>query len=106
MPVLINNVNLANQKRNNDTIKLNLDLRTFDILCRYILQPKNVVRMDHVVNLRNLLLKIEPSTYENDPEKVKRMSFLFKAVEGRLENNITDRDMLIVFINGGLDYQI
>lgn len=106
MPVNINTNDLGNLKnKSNDKIKLNLDIRTYDLLCRYILQPKNVVRLEHVMNLRKLLYIIDKSTYENDPEKVKRFNFLLKAIEARLDN-ITDKEMMIVFINGGLNYPV
>ena len=106
MPVIINTNELAKQGNNNNKLKLNLDLRTYDILCRYILQPKNVVRMEHVINLRNLLYMMDSSTYENDPEKVKRVNFLLKAISSRLDDNITDRDMMIININGGLNVPV
>lgn len=106
MPVNINTNDLGNLKnKSNDKIKLNLDIRTYDLLCRYILQPKNVVRLEHVMNLRKLLYIIDKSTYENDPEKIKRFNFLLKAIEARLDN-ITDKEMMIVFINGGLNYPV
>lgn len=106
MPVNLSVNELGNRRHESkDTIKLNLDLQTYDLLCRYIIQPKNVVRLEHVMNLRKLLIIIDKSTYENDPEKVKRINFLFKAIEARLEN-ITDRELMLVYINGGLDYPI
>ena len=81
MPVLLNTNSLSKGHKSQESIKLNLDLMTYNLLCRYILQPKNVVRMEHVTNLRNLLMIIDPSTYENDPEKQKRINFLLKAKE-------------------------
>ena len=87
-------------------IKLNLDLMTYDSLCRYVLQNSSLLRMEHLVNLRKLLSIIDYSTYENDPEKLKRVKFLFKALEARLENNINDRNIILTYINGGLSFQI
>lgn len=87
-------------------IKLNLDLMTYDILCRYILQGQSMVRMEHLVNLRKLISIIDYSTYENDPEKVKRVNFIRKGLEARLENNINDRDIILTYVNGGLSYPI
>ena len=87
-------------------IKLNLDLMTYDILCRYILQSHAMVRMEHLVNLRKLISIIDYSTYENDPEKVKRVNFIRKGLEARLENNINDRDIILTYVNGGLSYPI
>lgn len=106
MPVLLNTNSLSKGHKSQESIKLNLDLMTYNLLCRYILQPKNVVRMEHVTNLRNLLMIIDPSTYENDPEKQKRINFLLKAIEARLESNITDRDTMLIYINGGLNFPI
>lgn len=85
---------------------IKIDLLTLNILCRYILQEPRVIRMEHLVNLRKLLNSINISTYENDPELLKRYNFLFKALEARLDNNITDRDLILNYINGGIDYKI
>lgn len=87
-------------------IKINLDLMTYDILCRYVLQSSSLIRMEHLVNLRKMINIIDYSTYENDPEKMKRVKFIFKALEARLENNINDRDIILTYINGGLSFPI
>lgn len=87
-------------------IKLNLDLMTYDILCRYTLQSGAFIRMEHLVNLRKLINIIDYSSYENDPEKVKRMKFIFKVLEARLDNNINDRDVILTYVNGGLTFPI
>ena len=90
----------------NKPIKLNIDLMTFDILARYVLQPTYMVKMEHLVNLRKLVSIIDYSTYENDPEKTKRINFIFKALEARLDNNIVDRDIVLSYVNGGLSFTI
>ena len=79
---------------------------TYDILCRYILQNSSMLRMEHIVNLRKLINIIDYSTYENDPEKVKRVNFIIKALEARLDNNIVDRNIILNYINGGLTFKI
>lgn len=88
------------------TINLNIDLLTYDILCRYVLQPSSMVRMEHLVNLRKMINIIDSSTYENDPDKTKRVNFIYKALEARLDNNINDRDIILSFVNGGLVFPI
>lgn len=87
-------------------IKLNLDIMMYDALCRYVIQNSSYVRMEHLVNLRKLLIIIDYSTYENDPEKSKRVKFLFKALEARLDHNINDRDIILTYVNGGLTFPI
>ena len=93
--------------RNNvEPIKLQLDIITYDIYCRYVLQPSSMIRMEQLVNLRNMMNSIDPSTYENDPEKMKRVRFIYRALEARLENNIEDLDLIITYVNGGLSFKI
>ena len=87
-------------------IVLNLDLSTLDILCRYILQSHSLVKIEHLVNLRNLLISIDPKTYEDDQEKLKRYNFLFKGLEARIEEKLNDRDIVLNYINGGLTYKL
>ena len=87
-------------------IKINLDLITYNIFCRYVLQSSSMVRMEHLVNLRKLINVIDYSTYENDPEKVKRINFIRKALQARLDDNINDRDIILTYVNGGLSYPI
>lgn len=92
--------------RNFEKAKINLDINTFNILCKYILQDPRLIRMEHLVQLRRLLNIIDPSTYENDPDKVKRVNFLYKALEARLDYNLTDMDLILTHINGGITFQV
>lgn len=104
--MIVNKVSKYTKSAQSKPIKLNLDLMTYDILCRYILQNNTMLKMEHLVNLRKLLSIIDYSTYENDPDKVKRVNFLMKALEARLDNNINDRDIILTYINGGLSFPI
>ena len=104
--MVINKVSNYRRNKSSKPIKLNLDIMTYDILCRYILQDSRVLRIEHIVNLRKLMSIIDVSSYENDPEKVKRVNFIFKALEARLDNNINDRQLILSYVNGGLTYRI
>ena len=86
--------------------KINLDLNTYNILCRYILQDSRVLRMEHLVNLKKLLDIIDRSTYENNPDIIKRVDFLYKALEARLGYNLTDIDLILTHINGGINFKV
>ena len=99
---------VSRYSKNNEArpIKLNLDLMTYDILCKYSLQTDRMVRMEHLVNLRRLISIIDYSTYENDPEKTKRINFIIKVLEARLDNNIKDIDIILTYVNGGLSFNI
>lgn len=91
---------------NKDNAKINIDLTTLNILCRYILQDPRLIRMEHLVNIRRLLNLVDPSMYENDQEKVKRINFLRKAIEARLDYSLTDKELILKHINGGIDFQV
>lgn len=94
------------RSNSSEPIKLQLDLMTYDIYCRYVLQPSTMIRMEQLVSLRNLLNSIDPSTYENDTEKMKRVRFIYRALEARLENNIEDTELIITYVNGGLSFKV
>ena len=86
--------------------KINLDLDTLNILCRYIIQDVRLIRVEHLVNIKKLLYILDMSVYENDPDRMRRLNFLSKALEARLDNNLTDRDLIFNHINGGIDFKI
>lgn len=102
--MIVNSMPGYNNKQQD--IKLNLDLRMLTLFCRYILQPLYFLKMEHLINLKKLMISLDPTTYENDPEKVKRVKFIFKGLEARLDYNINDIDLILTHINGGLQFQI
>ena len=104
--MVVNSLVGYGNKKSSSLIKINLDIRTLDILCKYVLQPSVFVKMEHLINLRNLLNIIDPSTYEPDYEKSKRVNFIRKGLEARLNNNINDMDLILMFINGGLTFKV
>ena len=85
---------------------LSIDLQTLDILCRYILSDSSLLRMSHISNLNQLLKSLDKSTYENDPDKYKRVQFLAKAIDARLNYNLKDVNLIINHIRTGLNFDI
>ena len=94
------------KKNNNNVISMKLDLNTYDMFCRYILQENKCIRLEHLVALRNLINSINPVNYENDPELLKRVNFIMKGLNARIDNNINDRDIVLNYINGGIDFKL
>ena len=90
------------QKINN----LKIDINTFDLFCRYVLQENKVVKIEYLVSLRNLINSLNPVNYENDPEMYKRVNFIKRGLEARIDNNLHDVDVVLNFINGGLDFKL
>ena len=101
-----NSIGKGFTRRKIEKAKINIDLNSLNIFCRYILQDARLIRMEHLVNLRKLLNIIDSSTYENDPDKVKRINFLYKALEARLDYNLTDMELILTHINGGISFKV
>ena len=90
----------------NQPIKLMLDIDTLDIMCRYAISTSALLKTNHINNLRKLINGLDRSIYENEPDKIKRLDFIYKALEARLEYHLTDRTMILTHINGGLTYEL
>ncbi len=88
--------------KTNKRLNINLDLRTLDIMCKSLVTDNQTIRRGQLINLRNLIFLLNPSTYENDAEKSKRVSFIKKGIEARLIYNITDPYMIMTHIYGGI----
>lgn len=87
-------------------IKLMLDIDTLDIMCRYAISTSALLKTNHINNLRKLINGLDRSIYENEPNKIKRLDFIYKALEARLEYHLTDKTMILTHINGGLTYEL
>lgn len=92
--------------KNQELISLKLNVNTYDLFCRYILQENRSIRIEHLVALRNLINSINPVNYENDPELLKRVNFIKKGLEARIDNNLNDRDIVLSYINGGISFEL
>lgn len=88
--------------KSNKQLDMNLDLRTLDIMCKCIVSDNQTIRRGQLVNLRNLIYLIKPDNYINDSEKSKRIAFIKKGIEARLQFNLTDPYMIMSHINGGI----
>lgn len=82
-------------------INLDLDLNSLNLFCSFIVSKNKNIKRSHIINLRNLFEIIDINTYK-DAERIKRIDFIKKGIEARLELNLTDPTMIITHINGGL----
>ena len=96
----------SKNRRQDTKVKMNIDLRTFNILCRYVLTVSSYLRISHLINLSKLIYSLDPSTYENDPDKFKRVKFITKGLEARINYNLNDLDMILNHIFSGLDFDV
>lgn len=96
----------TSRKDKSKQINMTMDLRTFNILCKYILSSSAYLRINHLVNLQKLIYGINPETYENDAEKIKRVKFIKKGLEARLDYNLNSIDLVLAHIYAGLDFEV
>lgn len=94
------------RKSNQVANTINVNLATFDDFCRYIVSDPDLLRLANVSSLKNFINSLDPSTYQNDLDKVKRIEFINKAIEARLQYNLTDRNMIINHVLTRLTYPV
>ena len=88
--------------KNKRIIPLNFDLSSLDLLCNFVISENRNVRRLQYINLRNLIEMLDMEKYISDQERYKRILFIKKGLEARLERNLQDRIMILKYINGGI----
>lgn len=83
-------------------IPINFDLASLTLMCNYVISENRNVRKLQYINLRNLIDLLDMERYINDQEKYKRILFIKKGLEARLERNLHDKLMILKYINGGI----
>ena len=82
-------------------IPLNFDLASLDLLCNFVISENRNVRRLQYINLRNLIAMLDMEKYISDQERYKRILFIKKGLEARLDRNLQDQLMILKYINGG-----
>ena len=88
--------------KNDRRIPINLDLSSLSLICNFVVSENRNVRRSQYVNIRNMIEMLDMDKYKNDPEKNKRIVFIRKVLEARLDRNLQDKDMVIKYANGGI----
>lgn len=83
-------------------LPINFDLSALTLMCNYIVSENRNIRRLQYVNLRNLIDMLDMDKYINDPERYKRIIFIQKGLEARLDRGISDPILLYKYINGGI----
>ena len=93
-------------RTNSNNIKMTIDIMTFNIFCRYVISTSSYLRITHLINLRKLISGLDPNTYENDPDKIKRVKFLFAGLEARIDYKLNDINLVMNHIMSRLDFDV
>lgn len=83
-------------------LPINFDLSALTLMCNYVISENRNIRRLQYVNLRNLIDMLDMEKYVNDPERYKRVIFIQKGLEARLDRGISDPILLYKYINGGI----
>lgn len=87
---------------NENKIDINFDLSALNLMCSYALSENRNIKRSHLVNMRNLFDILNIDVYLNDVEKMKRITFIKKGLEARLDKNLKNASIILKYINGGL----
>lgn len=83
-------------------LPINFDLSALTLMCNYVVSENRNVRRLQYVNLRNLIDMLDMEKYVNDQERYKRIIFIQRGLEARLDRGISDPILLYKYINGGI----
>ena len=95
-------INSKSMKQVSESIKPLLDIQTLDLYCRYVISSNKNIRINSLSLIRDLFNRIDISTYGNDIERIKRIEFVKRGLEARLVKKLTEKDLIIKYINGGI----
>ena len=93
-----------NTKISPDTgkIDINFDIVTLNLLYSYVTCNNRSIRRSNITNLHNLLNLINMDQYAGDQERLRVVDCIKKGIDARLNHNLTDGDMILHHISGGI----
>ena len=83
-------------------IPINYDIKVLDLMCAYTVSENAHMRKAGLINLRNLANLLDLDLYINDPEKMKRLNFIKKGLEGRLSAGLKNATAIVQYANGSI----
>lgn len=93
--------NVVQDESKVNLIDVNFDLTSLNLMCYYILSENLSIKRSQLINLRNLFEIIDMNIYQSDPEKLKRIRFIKKGLEARLEKGIKNPHVISKYIADG-----
>ena len=87
--------------KSNIKLNMNFNISTLEIMASYSVSENRNIRRSQLMQMRNLFAMLDENLYIVDHNKNRYFNFIIKALEGRLEKNIKDSDILDKYINGG-----
>lgn len=89
-------------KNQNFVIDVKFDITELDLMCAYIISENRNIHRGNIINMRNLFLTINMDNYSGDQERLSRIDFIMKGIDARLNHNLSNKNMILSQIAGGL----
>lgn len=83
-------------------IPINYDIKVLDLMCAYTISENAHIKKSGIINLRNLVHLLDLDLYINDPEKMKRLDFIKRGLEGRLSLGLKNATAIVQYANGSI----
>lgn len=90
-----------NKKETEQPVAITFDLQSLNLFCMYVVSENSYIRSSHIAMMRKLFERIDVTRYQNDSEKLIRLEFIKRGLDGRVVKKIRNRDMLMKYVNGG-----
>ena len=97
----VNNRSIVKDK-NDETIKPLFDIKTLDFYCRYVISMNQNIRISNLNLIRELFNRVDENQYGSDIDRIDRIKFIKRGLEARIDKKLTNKDMIIQYINGGI----
>ena len=82
-------------------LPINFDVASLELMSQYTISNNRNIKRGMFINLRNLMELLDMEKYINDQEKYRRVLFIKKALEGRIERGLSNRNAIVKYANGG-----
>ena len=89
-------------KNQNFVIDVKFDITELDLMCAYIISENRNIHRGNIINMRNLFLTMNMDNYSGDQERLARIDFIMKGIDARLNHNLSNKNMILSQIAGGL----
>ena len=77
------------------------DVTSLNLMCEYVLSENRNIKRGAYINLRNLIDLLDMEKYLPDQEKYRRVIFIKKGIEAKLDKGLSNPEAIIKYINGG-----
>lgn len=96
--------NLDNYKYigNKKELTILFTIQELDSFCSFVMSENSNIKMTNLAKLKELFEYIDISKYKGDIVRLNRIKFIIKALDGRLNKKISNRSLLLNYINGGM----